>query len=141
MEETEKDEDNFVFHWFTENGQTHFKDNEWYFIQLPQFLNVTASDKASELNMLRRIPAGKIGKLRIHKSGKVSMILSPVESNSSKISNLQQSEKDKEVVYNINHGVKQTFYNEMAYITSESITFLPKVTNKVVVSPDIASML
>jgi hypothetical protein len=68
------------------------------------------------------------------------MKLSPPESACEK-ADIQESANPSEVVYNIDHGVKQTFYNEMAYISNETITFLPKVTNKVIVTPDIQSML
>ena len=116
MEDVENGQNSAVFHTYSEDGQTHFKEKEWYFIQLPQFLNMTTSDKSNEQNILRRIPAGKIGKLRVHKSGKISMVLSPPQNESTDIKNVQKFEKEKEVVYNVNHGVKQTFYNEMAHI-------------------------
>ena len=140
MEDHEQEQP--LFHSTTDNrGNVNFKENEWYFLQLPQVLNMAAANKASETNSLRRIPKGPIGKLRIHKSGKVTMMLTPNGDDPNRQTNIQESADDKEVVYNLNHGVKQTFFNEMAYISNGTLTFLPKLTNKIVVSPDIQSML
>lgn len=135
-------ESNQIFQTIVDDeGKSHFKENEFYFIQLPQFLNMVLTDKRSEQNSLRKIPNGTIGKLRLHKSGKITMKLVPQNVGPKEEGYELPGGSSKEVVYNINNGVKQTFYNEMAHISNESITFLPKITNKVVVSPDILSML
>lgn len=130
-------------------GNVEFKENELYFIQLPQILNMLGQSRSKfsilslvqERNTLRRIPPGNIGKLRIHKSGKISVKLTPAEPEVKQEEEDQNMDCNKDVVYNLNHGVKQTFYNELAQIENGSITFLPKISNKVIMTPDIESML
>ena len=120
-----------------ESGKAKIKQDEWYFMQLPQILNMCSG---VETHSLRNIPSGNIGKLRIHKSGKVTMKLTPPAGSKSTQPDLEGGDS-KDVIYNLSQGVQQTFYNEMAYLSAQDITFLPKLTNKIVVTPDLYSML
>jgi hypothetical protein len=137
----EEENQESIFHTFENaEGNVELKEDEWYFMQLPMMLNMALTVKRSDSHSLRNIPSGNIGKLRLHKSGKVTMVLSP-PGNQNNQANIKSSSSSKEVVYNLNHGVKQTFFNEMAHLSDQNLVFLPKLKNKIVVTPDIQSML
>ena len=75
-------------------------------------------------------PAPKIGKLRIHKSGKVVM-------------RLQLPGQKNFVDLELNQGIKTNFYQELVSVDAEkdSIHFLAKVQTKLVATPDLDSIL
>ena len=73
----------------------------------------------------------KIGKLRIHKSGKVVLRLELPGSSTGHV--------DLE----LNEGIKSNFYQELVAVDSKNsdIHFLGKVEHKIVATPDLESIL
>jgi hypothetical protein len=71
----DKPKEESVFHQIGDGIGSGFKEDEYYLMQFPQMLNMSLPNPPENGNVLSSLPSGKIGKLRIHKSGKVTMKL------------------------------------------------------------------
>ncbi|KAF4665841.1 hypothetical protein FOL47_004403 [Perkinsus chesapeaki] len=110
------------------------KEDQFFVVQLPTtFPRVIMDDEeaekskdkaisssASEVATFNEVPDGKIGSLRVHKSGRVSLLIGGIE-------------------YSCALGQKPKFAQEVACVlpTQGEIIFLGEIENKLIVSPKI----
>jgi hypothetical protein len=80
------------------------EEEQLYLVQLPDLLPCSGN--------------GKIGKMRVYKSGKMEIVVN-------------------NQVFSVFNGVQSTFYQEVAKIDEENLTFLGPVKSQLVVAPSI----
>ncbi|OMJ70141.1 hypothetical protein SteCoe_31959 [Stentor coeruleus] len=120
-----------------ENQKKERKENNWLEqmdidqyapISLPFFENQDKNIKNIEENMLMIVQLpdtlpvegqGKIGKLRVYKSGKMEMVIGT------------QS-------FQVFHGVQSTFYQELASVSDNKMCVLGPVSSQLVVAPNLS---